>query len=121
MRANGWKGVMRRKAIRTTEADPAGQRAADLVDRNFRVSAPNLLVVADFTYVRLAGGGFVYTAFVVDAYAGRIVGWECSTSKQTAFVESAIRLAAAVRAREGRPWIGSTIHHRRRVYFGEIW
>ncbi|MBF6303149.1 IS3 family transposase, partial [Nocardia amamiensis] len=78
MRANGWRGVMRRAAIRTTEADPAGTRATDLVDRNFRVPAPNLLVVADFTYVRLAGGGFVYTAFVIDAYAGRIVGWECS-------------------------------------------
>ncbi|MBF6303232.1 DDE-type integrase/transposase/recombinase, partial [Nocardia amamiensis] len=75
------------------------------------VPAPNLLVVADFTYVRLAGGGFVYTAFVIDAYAGRIVGWECSTSKQTAFVESAIRQAAALRRRQGRPWTGSTIHH----------
>ncbi|WP_435590113.1 IS3 family transposase [Nocardia sp. bgisy118] len=111
MRANGWKGVVRRKAIRTTEADPAASRAADLVDRNFRVPAPNLLVVADFTYVRLAGGGFAYIAFVIDAYAGRIVGWECSTSKQTAFVESAIRQAAALRARQGRPWTGSTIHH----------
>ncbi|MFF0458707.1 IS3 family transposase [Nocardia africana] len=111
MRVNGWKGVVRRKAIRTTESDPAGQRAADLVDRNFRVPAPNLLVVADFTYVRLASGGFVYTAFVVDAYAGRIVGWECSTSKRTAFVESAIRQAAALRARQGRAWTGSTIHH----------
>jgi putative transposase len=111
MRANGWKGVVRRKAIRTTEADPAGSRPADLVDRNFRVPAPDLLVVADFTYVRLASGGFVYTAFVVDAYAGRIVGWECSTSKRTAFVESAIRQAAALRARQGRAWTGSTIHH----------
>ncbi len=111
MRANGWKGVVRRRTIRTTESDPAGQRAADLVDRNFRVPAPNLLVVADFTYVRLASGGFVYTAFVVDAYAGRIVGWECSTSKRTAFVESAIRQAAALRVRQGRAWTGFTIHH----------
>lgn len=111
MRVNGWKGVVRRKAIRTTEADPARSRAADLVDRNFRVPAPNLLVVADFTYVRLASGGFVYTAFVIDAYTGRIIGWECSTSKQTAFVESAIWQAAALRARQGRAWTGATIHH----------
>ncbi|MEV0032577.1 IS3 family transposase [Nocardia sp. NPDC050793] len=111
MRINGWRGVVRRRAVRATEADPTGPRATDLVDRNFRVPAPNLLVVADFTYVRLASGGFVYTAFVVDAYAGRIVGWECSTSKQTAFVESAIRQAAALRARQGRAWTGSTIHH----------
>jgi putative transposase len=111
MRVNGWKGVVRRKKIRTTEADPAAERAPDLVDRQFRVPAPNMLVVADFTYVRLATGSFVYTAFVIDAYAGRILGWECSASKQTAFVESAIRQAAAARSREGNPMEGNTIHH----------
>ncbi len=111
MRTQGWKGVIRRKKVRTTVADPAADRAPDLVDRQFRVPAPNMLVVADFTYVRLGGGTFVYTAFVIDAYAGRIVGWECSTSKQAEFVESAIRQAAALRARQGRPWTGSTIHH----------
>ncbi len=111
MRANGWKGVVRGKKVRTTEPDPAAARAPDLVDRRFRVPAPNMLLVADFTYVRLTTGVFAYTAFVVDAYAGRIVGWECSTSKQAAFVESAIRQAAALRARQGRPWTGSTIHH----------
>ncbi|WP_429428343.1 IS3 family transposase [Nocardia sp. GAS34] len=110
MRANGWRGVVRRKKVRTTEADPAASRAADLVDRQFRVTAPNLLVVADFTYVRLATGAFVYTAFAIDAYAGRILGWECSTSKQTVFVESAIRQAAALRTREGRP-LTDAIHH----------
>lgn len=102
---------MWRNAIRTTEADPAASRPAAPLDRNFRVPAPNLLVVADFTSVRLAGGGFFYTAFVVDAYAGRIAGWECSTSTRTAFLESAIRQAAALRRRQGRPWTGSTIHH----------
>lgn len=110
MRANGWRGVLRRKTIRTTEADPAAVRAADLVDRQFRVPAPNLLVVADFTYVRLATGAFVYTAFVIDAYAGRILGWECATSKLTAFVESAIRQAVALRNREGHP-LTDAIHH----------
>ncbi|WP_085997852.1 IS3 family transposase [Nocardia jiangxiensis] len=111
MRANGWKGVLRRKKIRTTEPDPAAARAPDLVDRQFRVPAPNVLLVADFTYVRLATGSFAYTAFVIDAYAGRILGWECSTSKETTFVNSAIRQAAAVREREGNPLSGNTIHH----------
>ena len=67
--------------------------------------------MADFTYVRLTTGTFAYTAFVIDAYAGRIVGWKCSTSKQTSFVESAIRHAAAFRARQGHPLAGHTIHH----------
>ena len=86
-------------------------RPPDLVDRQFRVPAPNMLVVADFTYVRLTCGSFVYTAFVIDAFAGRIVGWECSASKHVGFVERAIRHAAAVRAGEGNPLTGSTIHH----------
>jgi putative transposase len=67
--------------------------------------------VADFTYVPLAGGRFGYTAFVIDAFAGLIPGWECSLSKKTAFVESAIRQAAAYRARQGHPITGDAIHH----------
>ncbi len=114
MRANGWAGVRRHKKVRTTVSDPAAERAPDLVDRQFRVPAPNLLVVADFTYVKLVSGAFVYTAFVIDAFAGRIVGWECSVSKEDTFVRSAIGQAAALRAREGRPWVGSTIIIRTR-------
>jgi putative transposase len=102
MRHNGWEGVTRAKKVRTTVSDPAASRAPDLVDRHFKVAAPNELVVADFTYVPMATGNFAYTAFVIDAYANRIVGWECSTSKETAFVESAIRQAAATRCCDHR-------------------
>jgi putative transposase len=111
MRANGWQGVTRTKKVRTTVADPAATRPPDLVDRQFTVPAPNMLVVADFTYVRLSTGVFVYTAFAIDAFAGRIVGWQCSASKHTAFVESAIRQAANLRWMGGIPLTGSTIHH----------
>ena len=83
MRHNGWRGVMRaRRPPRTTEPDPAARRAPDLVGRRWRVAAPNLLEVADFTYVPLGTGGFGYTAFVVDAYAGLIPGWECSNGQR---------------------------------------
>jgi putative transposase len=111
MRHNGWRGVMRaRRAPRTTERDPAAARAPDLVGRRWRVGAPNLLAVADFTYVALDTGGFGYTAFVVDAYAGLIPGWECSMTKDTGFVERALRHAAAFRAHQGYPF-NDTIHH----------
>ena len=47
---NGWRGAIRaRRTPRTTEPDPAAARAPDLVGRQWRVVAPNLLVVADFT------------------------------------------------------------------------
>jgi len=110
MRANGWRGVSRaRRTPRTTESDPAAARGPDLVGRLWRVPAPNRLVVADFTYVPMTCG-FGYTAFVVDAYAGLIPGWECSLTKDTAFVQRALRHAAAYRARQGHPF-DETIHH----------
>jgi transposase InsO family protein len=54
--------------------------------------------------------GFGYTAFVIDAYAGVITGWECSLRKDTEFVERALRNAAAFRARQGHP-LDDAIHH----------
>jgi putative transposase len=110
MRANGWHGATRTKKVRTTIPDPAATRAPDLVGRQFRVPAPNQLLVADFTYVRTLAG-FCYTAFVIDAFAGLIVGWECSTSKHTAFVERAIRQAVALRLQDGKPLQNKAIHH----------
>ena len=110
MRLHGWQGVRRQKSVRTTIADPAAERAPDLVDRRFRVPTPNALVVADFTYVKLVTGVFVYFAFVIDAYAGAIIGWEAASVKATRFVESAIRQAAALRARQGHR-IDGAIHH----------
>ncbi len=111
MRHNSWQGVMRaRRPPRPTERDPAAARAPDLVGRRWRVGAPNLLEVADFTYVALDTGGFGYTAFVVDAYAGLIPGWECSMVKDTGFVERALRHAATFRSRQGHPF-DETIHH----------
>jgi putative transposase len=110
MRANGWQGVRRAKKVRTTVSDPTHSRAEDLVDRQFRTSRPNQLVVADFTHVPMAGGWQAYTAFFIDAFADMIVGWESSASKRTALVESALHQAAAFRARQGNP-VEGTIHH----------
>jgi putative transposase len=125
MRSNGWVGVTRAKRVRTTIPDPGADRAPDLVKRRFGASRPNELFVADFTYVPLSTGVFAYTAFVIDAYAGTIVGWDCSTSKVTVFVERAIRQAATTRRRQGYPLPGNTIHHSdagsqyTSVHFGE--
>ena len=111
MRASGWRGVTRARTVRTTIPDPGHSRAPDLVKRHFQAERPGQLHVADFTYVPLDGGGFGYTALVVDAFAGLIAGWECSLSKETAFVERAVRQAAALRARQGHPLGGGAVHH----------
>jgi putative transposase len=112
MRANGWRGNVRGpRKTRTTVPDPAHPRHPDLVHRNFRADAPGRLLVADFTYVPLAGGGFAYVAFVIDAFAGTIRGWDCSLSKETRFVQLAIRQAIGQLARLGHPAGDGAIHH----------
>ena len=47
--------------------------------RRFDPPAPNRLWVADFTYVP-TWSGLVYVAFVIDAYARRILGWRAATT-----------------------------------------
>jgi putative transposase len=111
LRANGWRGNTRARKIRTTVPDPVAQRFPVLVKRQFKAEAPGRLLVADFTYLPLAAGGFAYVAFVIDAYAGTIRGWDCSVSKTTAFIQRAIRQAAAQLARLGHPLAGRAIHH----------
>jgi putative transposase len=74
MREMGLEGAIRGKPIRTTVSDKAAPCPLDKVNRQFRAPAPNMLWLSDFTYVS-TWAGFVYVAFVIDAYARRIVGW----------------------------------------------
>ena len=75
----GLSGAVRGKVKRTTITDPAGPRPADLVGRQFGPPAPNRLWVADLTYVS-TWSGFAYVAFVIDAYARRILGWRVAST-----------------------------------------
>ena len=75
----GLAGALRGKTKRTTIADPTAPRPADLVQRRFAPPAPNRLWVADLTYVS-TWSGFAYVAFVVDAYARRILGWRVAST-----------------------------------------
>jgi putative transposase len=109
MRANRWRGVRRDRRVRTT-VPGTGDRAQDLVDRQFRVAAPNRLFVADFTYVTLPSGT-VYAAFVVDAFAGRIVGWRVTTRPDAAMVSHALADALETRLRQGHPVTPGAVHH----------
>src|SRR5260370_25732172 len=69
----GLTGGVRGKTKRTTIADPAAVRPADLVQRRFAPPAPHRLWGADLTYVS-TWSGFAYIAFVVDPYARPILG-----------------------------------------------
>ena len=92
MRMMGLQGVVRGKAAKTTVADRAMPCPADRVNRQFQALRPNALWVSDFTYVA-TGRGFVYTAFVIDAFARRIVGWCVSSTASAGFVLDALQQA----------------------------
>jgi putative transposase len=110
MKSLGLQGVRRGKVKRTTIADAAAHRPRDLVQRRFGPLAPNLLWVADITYVS-TWSGWVYVAFVTDAYARRILGWRTSTSMSTQLVLDAIEHAIWTRGRHGVVNLGGVIHH----------
>ena len=107
MKAMDLQGVIRGKSARTTVGDKAAPCPLDRVNRDFKAPAPNRLWVSDFTYVS-TWAGFVYVAFVIDAYARRIVGWRASRSAQAGFVLDALEQALHAR----RPFArGGLVHH----------
>jgi putative transposase len=63
-------------------------------------AAPDRLWVADITYVS-TWSGWVYVAFVVDAFARRIIGWRTVTSMSTQLVLDALEQAVWTRQRDG--------------------
>ena len=103
----GLQGAIRGKPIRTTVSDKAAPCPLDKVNRQFHAPAPNRLWVSDFTYVA-TWAGFVYVAFVIDAYARRIVGWRVSRTAHAGFVLDALEQALHARRPVHR---GGLIHH----------
>ncbi|WP_432264099.1 IS3 family transposase [Escherichia coli] len=103
MAVMGLAGVLRGKKVRTTVSRKA-VAAGDRVNRQFVAERPDQLWVADFTYVS-TWQGFVYVAFIIDVFAGCIVGWRVSSSMETTFVLDALEQALWARRPSG------TVHH----------
>ncbi|MCG4450498.1 IS3 family transposase [Escherichia coli] len=103
MAVMGLAGVLRGKKVRTTVSRKT-VATGDRVNRQFVAERPDQLWVADFTYVS-TWQGFVYVAFIIDVFAGYIVGWRVSSSMETTFVLDALEQALWVRRPSG------TIHH----------
>ncbi|WP_435052169.1 IS3-like element IS1203 family transposase [Escherichia coli] len=103
MAVMGLAGVLRGKKVRTTISRKT-VAAGDRVNRQFVAERPDQLWVADFTYVS-TWQGFVYVAFIIDVFAGYIVGWRVSSSMETTFVLDALEQALWARRPSG------TIHH----------
>ena len=103
MREASVAGISRRRFAITTVRDGARQ-APDLVERRFTADAPNVLWVADITYIP-TWAGFLYLAVVLDVFSRRIVGWSMATTLHTTVVLDALSMALAMRRPRG------VIHH----------
>ncbi len=107
MQEMGLQGAVRGKAKRTTVSDKGQPGPLDHVNRDFQPACPNALWVSDFTYVA-TWHGFAYVAFVIDAFARKIVGWRASHSAKTGFVLDALEQALHARQPVSN---GEMVHH----------
>ena len=105
MRAEGLSGLVPKQPGKTTVRVPGVRVADDLVQRQFRPEAKDVLWLADFTYLR-TWEGWLYLAAVQDAYSRRIVGWSMADHMRTELVVDALTMAISRR----RPDPG-LIHH----------
>jgi len=114
MREMGLFGVRRGQSFYTTTcADPAAVRPPDLVRRDFTATAPNRLWVVDFTYLD-TDAGRAFTAFVLDVFSRRIVGWAVADTHETELPLAALEMALHTRSRAGHEVTGQVprlVHH----------
>ena len=92
MRELSLRGVVRGRRVKTTIPVATLSSPADRVNRVFRATRPNALWLADITFVATLAG-FVYVAFVIDAFARRIEGWRVSNSLRTDLALDALEQA----------------------------
>jgi putative transposase len=97
----------RRRPRTTVPAGPGHDRPSDLLERDFTAPAPNRRWVADITYVGTVGG-FVYTAFILDLFSRKIVGWQVSDTLRAELALDALEMALWAR---GGQIDGQLVHH----------
>ena len=103
----GLEGRRRGRKRRTTIPGDILSRPADLVDRHFVASAPNQLWIADITYVT-TWSGFAYTAFIIDVFSRRIIGWRVSNTLRADLALDALEQAIWTRQTES---LEGLVHH----------
>ena len=118
MRELGIAGVRPgRKRPRTTQPGDPASMPDDLLDRQFGAAAPNRRWVADITYV-MTLAGWVYTAFVMDLFARRILGWQVADHLRSDLAIDALEMA--IWARRGESLDGLVHHSDRGVQYTAI-
>lgn len=110
-------GAVRGHRVRTTVPADLADRPLDLVERDFAAERPNQLWVSDLTYVA-TWRGFVYVAFVIDAFSRRIIGWRVSNSLRSDLALDA--LEQAIYERDANREEGLVHHSDRGVQYLSI-
>ncbi len=97
MRENG---IIAKRARRfrpaTTESRHDLPIVGNVLDRRFRVEAPNRVWASDLTYV-WTREGWLYLAIVLDLFSRSVVGWATSARVDRGLVLEALRMARARR------------------------
>jgi putative transposase len=106
MRAAALRARPRRRALPADTGERSKAAiAANVLDRQFKASAPNQRWVADFTYIWTAEG-WLYVAAVLDLFSRRVVGWSMNAAMTAQLVADALMMAIW---RRGKP--DALLHH----------
>jgi transposase InsO family protein len=100
--------LVARTTIRFRSLTKAGKRepaAANILDRQFTVTAPNRVWASDITYI-MTGQGHLYLAVVLDLYSRQVVGWAMTNRLGSELVTQALRQAL-----KRRPVEPGLLHH----------
>jgi putative transposase len=81
-----------------TSAPGKGHRIYPYLLRKMDILRPNQVWCADITYIPMAKG-YCYLVAVMDWYSRKVLGWELSTTMDSAFCLRAFRAAVAVAGR----------------------
>ena len=110
MRALGLSGAAPGRKPRATGPAKGNPVPGDLLRRDFTATGPNRRWVVDFTHVP-TWSGFCYTAFVMDLFSRRIVGWATSARMDTDFVLGALEQAIWTRKHRDGGDLEGLVHH----------
>lgn len=104
-RLHGIEARRKRRFRRITEHHHTTPPAPDLIQRQFRVHAPNRAWVGDMTFVRTREG-WLYLAVLLDLFSRRVIGWSMGTQPNQVLASAALEMALLQR----RPPPG-LVHH----------
>lgn len=100
MRLHGIQARRKKRTVRTTDSRHGMAVAANVLERNFQVAAPDVVWTSDITYIPTRQG-WLYLAVVMDLYSRRIIGWSMADNLLSDVVNKALKMAAAKRKTEG--------------------